>query len=121
MAGRPTKYSEKILKQAKDYVKNFRRYGDVIPTVEGLALILKVNRDTIYEWKKNYPEFSDTLEQLTNKQVKVLINAGLLGKINVAMAKLLLAKQGYSEKMEVNEEKKILILGVEDEIENNLR
>jgi len=49
MAGRPTKYSEKILKQAKDYVKNFRRYGDVIPTVEGLALILKVNRDTIYE------------------------------------------------------------------------
>ena len=37
------------------------------------------------------------------------------------MAKLLLAKQGYSEKMEVNEEKKILILDAEDEIENNLR
>jgi len=44
-----------------------------------------------------------------------------LGKINVAMTKLLLAKQGYSEKMEVNEEKKILILDAEDEIENNLR
>jgi len=114
MAGRPTKYNKEVLNKAKDYVENFRRYGDVIPTVEGLALILKVNRDTIYEWKKNYTEFSDTLEQLINKQVKILINAGLLGKINTAIAKLLLAKQGYSEKMEVNEEKKILILD-EDE------
>ena len=114
MVGRPTKYSKKILKQAKDYVENFKSYGDVIPTIEGLALVLKVNRDTIYEWRKNYSEFSDTLEQLINKQVKILINAGLLGKINTAIAKLLLAKQGYSEKMEIQEERKILVLDEED-------
>jgi len=116
MAGRPTKYTKEILKKAKDYVENFEKYGDVIPTVEGLALLLKVHRDTIYEWKKNHPEFSDMLEQLINQQTKILINAGLLGKVNVAIAKLLLAKQGYSEKMEINEERKLLVLTDEEEI-----
>jgi hypothetical protein len=116
MIGRPTKYTKEVLKKAKDYVENFRRYGDVIPTVEGLALLLRVHRDTIYELKKNYPEFSDTIEQLINQQTKILINAGLLGKVNVAIAKLLLAKQGYSEKMEINEEKKLLVLTDEEEV-----
>jgi len=116
MTGRPTKYTKEILKKAKDYVENFRRYGDVIPTIEGLALLLKVHRDTIYEWKKHYPEFSDTLEQLINQQTKILINAGLLGKVNVAIAKLLLAKQGYSEKVEINEEKKLLVLTDDEEV-----
>ncbi len=115
MAGRPTKYTKEILKKAKDYVENFRRYGDVIPTAEGLALLLKVHRDTIYEWRKHYPEFSDTIEQLINQQTKILINAGLLGKINVAIAKLLLAKQGYSEKMEIEEKKPLLVLTDEEE------
>ena len=54
------------------------------------------------------------LEHLINQQTKILINAGLLGKVNVAIAKLLLAKQGYSEKMEVSEEKKVLVLTDEE-------
>jgi hypothetical protein len=33
MKGRPTKYSKEILKKVKDYVENFRRYEDVIPTI----------------------------------------------------------------------------------------
>jgi hypothetical protein len=37
-------------------------------------------------------------------------------KVNVAIAKLLLAKQGYSEKIEINEEKKLLVLSEEEEV-----
>lgn len=79
-----------------------------------LTSVLKVNRDTIYEWKRQYKEFSDTLEILNLKQTKLLINAGLLDKINIAIAKLLLSKQGYAEKQEVEIERKpLIVLGEE--------
>lgn len=112
--GRPTKYNKKVILTAKDYVENYKKYGDVIPSVEGLALVLGVNRDTIYEWKKSYPEFSDTLDTLNLEQTRILINAGLLNKINIALAKLLLSKQGYSEKQEVKIEEDKLPLIVLD-------
>lgn len=108
--GRPTKYSQEVVEIARDYVENHQRYGDVIPSIEGLALVLGVNRDTIYEWKKQYKEFSDTLEILNLKQTKLLINAGLLNKVNIAIAKLLLSKQGYTEKQEVEIERRPLIV-----------
>jgi len=108
--GRPTKYSEDVLKKAMDYVENHRNYGEIIPSIEGLALVLGVNRDTIYEWAKQYKKFSDTLELCRLKQTKLLINLGLAGKINTAIAKLLLAKQGYVEKQEVVEVERPLIM-----------
>ncbi len=74
-------------------------------------MVLRVHRDTIYEWAKQYKEFSDTLEFCHTKQVKILINLGLAGKINTAIAKLLLAKQGYSEKQEISiENRKLIVL-----------
>lgn len=113
--GRRTKYSQDMVKIAKDYVENHQRYGDVIPSIEGLALVLGVNRNTIYEWKRQYKEFSDTLEILNLKQTKLLINAGLLNKVNIAIAKLLLSKQGYTEKQEVEmASKKLIVLGGEE-------
>lgn len=104
-----------MVKIAKDYIENHQRYGDVIPSVEGLALVLGVNRDTIYEWKRQYKEFSDALEILNLKQTKLLINAGLLNKVNIAIAKLLLSKQGYTEKQELEIERKPLIVLDEEE------
>lgn len=108
--GRPTKYSEEIIKKTTDYIENYRNFGEVIPSIEGLALVLKVNRDTIYEWKNKFKEFSDMVEALQLKQTKILLNLGLLNKINPSIAKLLLAKQGYTEKQEMEiKEKQILI------------
>ena len=108
--GRPTKYSEEIIKKTRSYIENYRNFGEVIPSIEGLALVLKVNRDTIYEWKNKFKEFSDMVEALQLKQTKLLLNLGLLNKINPSIAKLLLAKQGYTEKQEMEiKEKQILI------------
>jgi hypothetical protein len=120
MAGRPTKYDETIVKKTEDYIEScqdteqqvisgqsdkFTAYKTKVtvnlPTVEGLAYHLRVHRDTIYEWEKQYPEFSDILSVLKNKQAIVLINKALSGDYNPLIAKVLLTKHGYNEKQEL--------------------
>ena len=43
---RPTKYNDKTIEKAEDYIKNYITYGDQIPMIDGLALELGVHRDT---------------------------------------------------------------------------
>lgn len=68
-----------------------------LPSVEGLAYDLGVNKTTLYEWSKTYPEFSNVFEKLHMKQGKVLINKGLSGEYTSPISKLLLMKHGYVE------------------------
>ena len=119
MIGRPTKYSESYVKKVKDYVdscndelvtvisgesEKFKAFKEKVrvnlPTIEGLAIYLKLHKDTIYEWEKKYKPFSDVINILRAKQVERLINNGLSGDYNPIIAKVLLSKQGYSEKTE---------------------
>jgi len=125
-AGRPTEYSEAILKTAQAYIdscedevkqvvsgesEKFTTYKEKVivklPTIEGLALYLKIHRDTIYTWEKQYLEFSDILNTLRVKQADRLINNGLSGDYNAYIAKALLSKHGYSEKTEVEQSGKV--------------
>lgn len=53
--GRPTKYKEEYNKQAEKLC----RLG---ATDKELADFFEVNEDTIYEWKKVYPAFSEALK-----------------------------------------------------------
>ena len=73
-----------------------------LPTIEGLALELDINRDTIYEWSKEHSEFSDIIEKLRKKQADMLINYGLSGDYNPTISKVLLTKHGYIEKQETD-------------------
>lgn len=102
MAGRPSKYTKALLKKAADYLENYRDTGDVIPSIEGLARALNIGRQTIYDWKKDERkvEFAYILEQILSEQARSLLNNGLLGIFNSAIAKLALGKHGYSEKSE---------------------
>jgi len=121
MTGRPTKYSESYVNKVKDYVdscndelvqvvsgesEKFTAFKEKVrvnlPTIEGLAIYLKLHKDTIYEWEKKYKPFSDVINILRAKQVERLINNGLSGDYNPIIAKVLLSKQGYSEKTETN-------------------
>jgi hypothetical protein len=68
-----------------------------LPTIEGLALSLEVNRDTIYDWETKDEEFSDILSKLRSKQASMLIDKGLSGDYNPTIAKVLLTKHGYRE------------------------
>lgn len=107
-AGRPTDYNEETVTDAHDYVQNTQDRFDKdgkriveIPTIEGLAMHLEVSRSTVYLWAKEYPEFSDIIERLQQKQAIALLNNGLAGNYNPTIAKVLLTKHGYTERQEV--------------------
>lgn len=99
--GRPTDYSEDILKLAKDYRDNLPE-GEVIHTVEGLSDHINIARSTVYKWAKEEgkEDFSDIIESILNKQGKSLLNKGLTGDYNSTIAKVLLTKHGYREGIE---------------------
>lgn len=106
---RPTKYNKEMLKKAEEYLVSCvdtynpatKKVEVNFPTGEGLALHLEVSRSTLYEWSDKHDEFSDILEAINQQQVKRLIEKGLSGDYNSTIAKLVLAKHGYSEKQEI--------------------
>lgn len=119
--GRPTIYGEDIITKTKAYIDScedeqyqlIKTDGDKsttwenkvrvnLPSIEGLALELGINRETIYAWEKEKLEFSNILGKLREKQAKMLIKNGLSGDYNPTIAKLLLAKHGYRETIDTD-------------------
>ena len=102
--GRPTKYNDEILSTAEDYIVNYEEYGDVIPSIAGLACELGVSRETVHAWTKDDDkiEFSDIIKSLATAQERKLLNGGLKGGYNPMISKLILTKHGYSDKSEVD-------------------
>jgi len=102
LGGRPTKYSNETLKIAREYLKNYARHGDKIPSVAGLAVVLAVRRETLHVWAKEEgkEEFSNILGDILAKQENILVNKGLSGDFNPTIVKLVLGKHGYHEKRE---------------------
>lgn len=90
-----------------------------LPTIEGLAKFIDVNRSTIYEWakQKEYFKFSDTLQRLKEEQAERVINMTMSGDYNPTIAKLLLASHGYVEKQEIDQ-KTIQVSYTKEEWEN---
>ena len=114
MAGRPTLYKgEETIKQAEDYLLScVDNEGKVnLPKYEGLALWLDCSIDTLYEWAKVYPVFSDILDKVKKEQANRVIDRALGGQYNANIAKLLLGKHGYSEKSEVEQKTTLEISG----------
>lgn len=104
MAGRPSIYTPGLLERARDYVLNYADYGDMIPSIAGLACELKISRDTCHSWAKDddKPEFSDIIRDIAQAQERKLVNGGLSGDLNPQITKLVLAKHGYSDKQEID-------------------
>jgi len=98
---RPTKWSEEIEEKATRYIIDYQIYGDMIPSIEGMAEHLELHRDTLYEWAKDKDKgFSDILGRCMQVQAKTLVNNGLNNTFNSAITKLVLGKHGYHDKME---------------------
>lgn len=102
-SGRISEYSADHLVKAMAYLDHWSDDGDVIPTIEALALWLHVSRETVYAWARD-PEktfFSDTVSTLQSMQGKTVLNKGVKGEFNAVISKLILsAKHEYREKSE---------------------
>lgn len=109
--GRPTDYSEDTLVKTRDYIENHENYGDVVPSVAGLATELGIARSTVYEWAKdeNKQEFSDMLDNILSTQERKLLGKGLSGEFNSTITKLMLAKHGYVDQSKVDGEQKVIV------------
>jgi serine protease inhibitor len=103
-AGRPTKYNDAVLEKTQDYIKNFKSYGDMVPSVAGLADELGVARETVYDWCRQ-PEkcqFSDIVKRISTKQERELINGTLSGEFNAQVGRMMLGKHGYTETSQID-------------------
>lgn len=106
LGGRPTKYLPDIIHPKVDeYLEMCSREQTKLPSIEGLSLFLGVHRDTIFDWAKKKPGFSDYLEKVAAKQKEQLIDDGMYGgkEVNASMAIFLLkAIHGMKDGHETN-------------------
>lgn len=104
--GRPSKYTDKTLEIARDYIDNFEPdIREAIPMIAGLAKRLGVHRSTVYDWsgQSDKEEFSDIVERILLEQEMMLLSGGLMNVYNATLAKLGLAKHGYTDKAEIKD------------------
>ena len=102
--GRPTDYTPDVIAKAKEYIKNYRKLSEVVPTVVGLCRAINIARSTVYKWagEAGKEEFSDIIEQLLENQELDLINGALKSELNPQIAKVMLGKHGYSDKQDID-------------------
>jgi len=110
--GRPTKYTDDMpgkvyayIAKCKDNPQGSTRDEltiEQLPLLCGLVKVLKVNQDTITEWRKRYDLFSAACEELLSVQKKTLIQLGLSGAYNSTIAaRILGANHGMSDKKDI--------------------
>ena len=85
--------------RTKTQLKAYRQFAHMhptwIPTVGWLARFCWLNRSTVYDWCKKYPDFSDMVEELKLLQTVQLINGGLTWVYNSKITILMLYSTGY--------------------------
>lgn len=105
------------IRKARLYQANYNTvHGHMIPSVAGLAKVLRIPRSTLKgvaipdtdgsrinpEQQALKDELISILGEINTEQEVVLLNGGLNGDMNSNIVKLALGKHGYSEK-HVNE------------------
>lgn len=113
MMARKTKYTKQTVQQLIDYLAEYEKHGDVIPSVEGFSDVIGVCKKTVYNWsqREENKEFLHALRRLKTKQHRTLINKGLLSQINPMLTKLMLINNhGYTEKSQVKNENDIQVV-----------
>ena len=108
-AGRPTKYNPSFIQEVDKYLATKNKENTSLPTMQGFALWLGVDGDTLVEWSKKYKEFSAALKKLMLKQAEQLIDDGIYGgkEVNATIVKLLLQNNhGMKERQDVTTDDK---------------
>ncbi len=126
--GRPSKYDPKFIKKIDDYLVERQDEEDEfhktrgeksdsyertirvkLPTIEGFAKYIGVDKTTLYEWKEKWPQFSHSLEKILDEQRERLLDNGLAGTYSPVIARLVLsANHGMREKSDITTDGKEL-------------
>lgn len=104
-----------VVKQSSEKYETFDNKLKVkLPTIEGFALFIGVNKTSLYEWEKKYSQFSNALDKIRQEQQQRLLDNGLSGDYNPTIAKLILsANHGMREKSDITSDNKAIMEGVE--------
>jgi hypothetical protein len=129
--GRPTSYDpafidkiDEYLAQCKDIEDEFHKtrgeksdsYERLVrvklPSRDGFSLFINVSRDSLHQWSKDYPDFSDALDDIDRAQKIALLDNGLSGTYNPTIAKLgLSANHGMREGTDLTSNGKEIKIG----------
>lgn len=138
-AGRPYEYKEQYIAKVAEYIESCQdevyvfdktvgeksnSYEEKVrvklPTLEGFAKYIGVNKSSLYEWEKKEPLFSDALDELRAEQKQRLLEKGLSGQYNPTIAKLVLsANHNMKEKSDVTTNDKDLPTPLLENVHNN--
>lgn len=98
--GRPSKYDPSFNDELDKYLATTGKEQTSLPTIQGFALWLGVDSDTLGNWANTkdekgeliYPDFFGTLKRLKEIQAQQLIDDGIYGgkEVNATIVKLLL-------------------------------
>lgn len=113
--GRPTKYKEEYCEELVNYFETAQTTLD-LPQFFLFAKKIGVCEDTLYEWKKVHPRFSESFAYCLKIQKQMLINNSLQGKYNHTIAKLLLnVNHGLVERKIVEHDGKMKVENTPDD------
>lgn len=122
ITGRPTKYKPEYCDKVDEYLATASKENMHLPKIESFALFLGVNKDTLYEWAKLYPDFSDALSKIMLFQGERLIDDGIYGgkEVNATIVKLLLQNNhGMKERTDMTTNDKELPIPLLNALHNN--
>lgn len=105
--GRHSLLTEEMLGKASGYLATCQDHFSKdskevnLPSIEGLAVFLKVGTKTIYNWRDQETDlgvrFLHIVNEVMSNQALRLINNGLSERYNNSIAKLILTKHGYRD------------------------
>lgn len=96
-------FNSSVVDKILNYIDNYKDFGDEIPMICALPMILGVCRATIYNWKKNPadPRYLKALALLEAQQERRLVNGGLSEAFDAKITGLCLStNHGYAVKKE---------------------
>lgn len=79
---------------------------EMFPTLAGFAAHIQVGRESIWEWERVHPEFSDAVQWAKAKQEHILVQNGLRGTVTPYFAAFVARNLiGYQDKSTIEVQK----------------
>lgn len=102
--GRPTEFKEEYIQKVLDYLKTCGGHNQRLPKRVDLALMFNCHEETLIEWGKVHPLFSDALTRVDAMQKGQLMDDGFYGgkEVNPRMGQFLLsANHGMKDRSDI--------------------